>query len=226
MTQDLISVRGLTDGFDVPVRSFDGIFGEYNSKAAGNFGGSIVSLSFGEIDNVVAITPYNLPTVTIEIWLSNKHKSGWGYYGDSLAEQIPEDEDIKDCIGKRMSLVFCDGIDGRPAPKPIWQKTPSDEMLIKHPDKQIPTAVWIVTAVEGSTVSSGEIAGGVSAADWAEQNLIGKTRADFNKWAFSDPAVRKDAGLQRSITDKSFINSLLQLERVVEDENGVFQTPG
>ncbi|KKK59706.1 hypothetical protein LCGC14_3031730, partial [marine sediment metagenome] len=38
-----------------------------------------------------------------------------------------------------------------------------------------------------------------------------------------DPLVRKDTGLQRAITDKSFINDLIQLGKVKEDENGVFQ---
>lgn len=237
MTQDLISIRGLTDGFETPVRSFDGIFGEYGSKGAGNFGGSIVSVSFKEIDNVVAISPYNLVTVTLEMWLNNKHKSEWGYFGDSLAELILPDEDIKDCIERRMSLVFCDGKDDRPAPKPIWRKEPPADLLEKYPDKMIPTAVWIVTAVEGVGAGPTGLAEGVSAADWAEQNLTGSatgpgaskgpmTRADFNKWAFADPQVRKDTSLQRSITDKSFINSLLQLERVVEDGDGVFQLPG
>ena len=117
MTQDLISVRGLVDSdFDLPVRSFDGTFANYSSEAAGNFGGSIIRLNFGDVDNVIAVSPYNFPTVSLGLWLSNKKKSGWGYFGDSLAELLPPDEDIKDCIGRKMSLVFCDGQDGRPAP--------------------------------------------------------------------------------------------------------------
>ena len=59
--------------------------------------------------------------------------------------------------------------------------------------------------------------------EWAEANLIGKTKAAFNKWAFADPRIRKDAALQRSISDKSFITSLIQLGKVVEDGDGIFQ---
>ncbi|KKM75575.1 hypothetical protein LCGC14_1388800, partial [marine sediment metagenome] len=66
--------------------------------------------------------------------------------------------------------------------------------------------------------------GGTSAADHAAANLVGKNRGQFNKWAFADPLIRKDTALQRSITDKSFINSLLQLGKVFEDGDGVFQS--
>ena len=221
MTQDLISVRNLVDSdFDLPVKSFDGTYGGHESKAAGNFGGSITTLNYSDVDNIVSVMPYNFPTVAISIWDSNKKKSQWGYFGTSLVDYLGPDEDLKDCVGRRMSLVFCDGQGGRPEMKPIYRR---DADVEKFPDKMVPQAVWVVTAVEGSSAGpTGEAASGVSAAEWAEQNLIGKTRADFNKWAFADPQVRKDTQLQRSITDKSFINSLLQLGRVTEDGDGVF----
>ena len=218
---DLVSVRGLVDSdFDMPLRKFDGIFDGYETMPATGYSGTRVDLNFKDIDNVVAVSPYNFPTAVINLGLSNKNKSKWGYLANSLAALLPPDEDIKDCKGRRLSLVFCDGQDGRPEPKPIWSK---DADPAEFPDKMVPTPVWIVTEVEGGAVA-GEVSG-ETAAEWAEQNLIGKTRAEFNKWAFADPKIRKAIALQRSISDKSFINSLLQLGRVVEDENGVFQLP-
>lgn len=223
MTQeDLVSVRGLVDSdFDLPVREFDGTFDGYETAPATGYEGTRVNLNFKDIDNVIAVSPFNMPTVVINVGLSNKHKSKWGYFGDSLAALLPPEEDIKDCKGRTMHLVLADGQDSRPAPKPIWNR---DADPSEFPGKMVPTPVWIVTAVEGVTAADTS-SGAQSAADWAEENLLGKTRADFNKWAYADPKVRKDTALQRSITDKSFINSLVQLKRIEEDENGVFVIP-
>ena len=218
---DLVSVRGLVDSdFDNPVRECDAIFDSYETAPATGYDGTRVSLNFKDLDNVIAVAPYNLPTMVINVGLSNKHKSKWGYFGDSLAALLPSEEDIKDCKGRTMRLVFADGQEGRPSPKPIWNR---DADPAEFPDKMVPTPVWVVASVEGIAATSEIAASTVSAADWAEENLVGKTRANFNKWAYGDPKVRKDTALQRSITDKSFINSLMQLGRIHEDADGIFQ---
>ena len=215
---DLVSVRGLVDSdFESPLRKFDGVFEDFKKLPASGYEGWRVDLNFKEVDNVVAISPYNFPIVVLNFPLSNKNKTRWGYFSNSITALTPPNEDLKDWKGRRMTLVYCDGQDGRPAPKPIWNRDANPE---EFPGKIVPTPVWIVTEVEGGVVTSG---GGVSAAEWAEENLVGKTRAEFNKWAFADPKVRKDTAFQRNISDRSFINSLLQLSRIVEDENGVFQ---
>ncbi len=222
MTQDLVSLRGLVDSdFENPLREFNGSFEGYTTAPATGYAGTRVDLNFKDIDNVV-VAPgfvYNFPTAVINLGLSNKNKSRWGYLANSLAKLIPVDEDIKDCKGRTMKLVYCDGQEGRPAPVPIWSKEADPA---EYPDKMVPTPVWIVAEVEGVSAGS-TVESGVSAAEWAEENLVGKTRAAFNKWAFADPKIRKDTALQRSISDKSFINSLVQLGRVLEDEDGVFQ---
>jgi hypothetical protein len=223
MTDDLVSVRGLVDSdFDNPLREFTGTFDGYDTAPASGYSGTRVDLKFLDIEDVVTAPGfvYNLPTAVINLGLSNKNKSKWGYLGNSLAEFLLSDEDIKDCKGRRMRLRFCDGQDNRPAPKPIWNK---DADPTEYPDKMVPTPVWVVTELEGAAAPAAGESSGASAADHAEENLIGKTRAQFNKWAFADPKIRKDTALQRSITDKSFINSLIQLGRIAEDSDGVFQ---
>jgi len=220
--QDLVSVRGLVDSdFDMPLRRFTGTFDSYATAPAQGYAGTRVDLNYKDIDNVVSVSPYNFPTAVINLGLSNKNKSKWGYLANSLAKLLPASEDIKDCVGRVMTLVYCDGQDGRPAPELIWSR---DADPTEFPDKMVPTPVWKVVEVEGVT-AGGDGATGGSAAEWAEENLIGKTRAQFNKWAFADAKVRKDTALQRSISDKSFITALEQMEKVVEDADGTFQRP-
>ncbi len=223
--ENLVSVRGLVDSdFENPLREFSGTFGGYDTAPASGYVGTRADLKFKDLDDVVATSPYIFPTASINVGLSNKHKSRWGYLADSVAPLIPEDEDLKDQIDKRFHCVFCDGQGGRPAMKPIFQKTPAPELLEKYPDKQIPTAVWIVTEIAGVTAGLGKSRKKeLTATEIAEELLIGKTRVEFNKEAYAHPAIRKDVALQRSITDKSFINTLIQLGKITEDENGVFQ---
>ena len=53
----------------------------------------------------------------------------------------------------------------------------------------VPTPVWIVTGVDGATAGAA-VADTGNAAEWAEENLIGKTVGAFNKWALADSKVR------------------------------------
>ena len=251
--QDLVSVRGLVDSpFDVPYVEFDGVFAGYETEPAKGYDGTRINLNYGELDNVVCVPGqvYNLPTAVINLPLSNAKKSKFGYYGSSLADLEPPDEDLKDWKGQRHHVVLADGQDGRPEPKSIWSKDAEtnykrsivllaqikeaggdsdaiealkaelEGLGVIYPKGDVPTPVWVVTSVDGASSPSGE-----SIADYAEEHVIGLTRAEFNKWAYSDSKIRKDIAFQRSVTDKSFITSLIQLGRVEENEDGVFQKP-
>lgn len=207
MPDDIISVRGLVDSeFGTPLREFKGRLKEYYPEDS-QYGTQVI-LNFTDIEVVRSAEPYNFPIATLRIKLSNKKRSGWGIFGDSLAELLPPDQDIKDCVGKMMTLVMEEG-------HVYGQDRNTGEDLIGNP--------WKVIELEGALA-----AGGVAlptAANRALELLIGKTRAEFNKAAYADPIIRKDTALQRAITDKSFINAQVQLGAVVEDENGVFQKP-
>ncbi|KKL86855.1 hypothetical protein LCGC14_1940520, partial [marine sediment metagenome] len=184
MTEDLVSVRGLIDSeFDEIVRSFDGIFDGYETAKASGYEGTRIDLKFKDIDNVIAVSPYNFPTKVINMGLSNKNGSKWGIFSNSLTAFIPDDEDIKDCADRVMDLEFCDGEGGRLPPKPIWNRDAQTEwkravaldsaiaaekdadvlsnlqqeranMEEVYSNGEVPTPVWVVLSVEGVTAGS------------------------------------------------------------------------
>lgn len=221
MTEDLVSIRNLIEGGGTPLRSFEGVFDGYETAPADGYEGTRVLLNYMDIDNVVAISPYTFPTAVLNFGLSNKNKSKWGYFGNSLAAFLADGEDIKDCKGKKMSLVYCDGVDGRPTPKPIWNR---DANVEDFPDKMVPTPVWIVTGLDGATAGAA-VANAGNAAEWAEENLIGKNISDFNKWALVDSKIRAAPDVQKAIVDKSFVQGLLALDKVVKDDDDIFRRP-
>jgi len=207
MTQEsLVSVRGLKDSeFGTPLRDISGILDSYYPEER-KFG-TVVVLNLKELEVRHSVEPYNFPIAQIAIKLSNTKNSAWGVFGESLASFLADDEDIKNCVGKRIGMRMEEG-----------HKYGVD----KDTGKDMLGSPWKVYEVEGAP--SGAPGQPVeSAADRALSLLIGKTRADFNKAAYADPLIRKDVALQKAITDKSFINSQLQLGTVTEDENGVFQ---
>lgn len=209
MGENIVTVRGLVDSeFGTPLREFKGNLKEYypEERQYGDKGSTtVVILNFTDVEVIRSVEPYNFPIATISIKLSNKKRSGWGIFADSLAELLPPDADIKDCIGKMLTLKMEEGhVYGQ-------DRTTGDDM-VGNP--------WHVIEVEGGSAVGAPLP---NAKDRAKELLIGKTKADFNKAAYADPIIRKDTALQRAITDKSFINSLIQLGEVEEDENGVFK---
>ena len=62
-------------------------------------------------------------------------------------------------MGRTMTLVFRDGQEGRPEPKPIWNR---DADPGEFPDKMVSTPVWVVTEVEGVSAGDGEGGEGLS----------------------------------------------------------------
>lgn len=202
MTEDLVSVRGLVDSEfgGTPLRKFTGVLDSYYPEDR-TFGTQVI-LNFKDVEVLESVEPYNFPTATISIKLSNKKNSGWGVFSESVAALLPEDQDIKDCIGKRIGMEMEVGHE-------YGTDRQTGEPMLGNP--------WKVFELEG-VVAGAKV---TTATDRAKELLAGKTRAEFNKAAYADPIIRKDTALQRAITDKSFINSLIQLGEFTEDENGV-----
>ena len=204
-SQSPISVRGLRDSDfgGTPLREFDGRLADFYPEER-RFG-TFVVLNFTDVDVVESVEPYNFPIAQIAIKLSGKKNSSWGVFSQSLAPLLRDDEDIKDCKGRRMGMKMKMGYS-------YGKDRETNESLLGNP--------WTVVRLEGAVAGKT-----VSATDRAKDLLIGKTKAEFNKAAYADPIIRKDVALQRAITDKTFINTLLQLGQVAEDENGVFHLP-
>lgn len=217
MSENPISVRNLQDGFaGTPLRKFTGILDNYMSEPATGYDGTRVALNFREVSVLQSIEPYNFPIATLNLGYSNRKKSRWGYFGDSLATFLPDDQDIADCREKLFGMVYCDGEEGRPAPEPIWQK---EADKAQYPTGEVPTPVWKVYELDG-TVGSGPST--VTAEDRAKELLDGKALSQFNSSAYADDLIRKNPELQRAITDKSFIKLMLSTGEFVKDENDIY----
>jgi len=200
------SVRGLIDSeFQTPLRKFTGILDSFYREERQY--STVVVLNFKGLEVIRSTEPYILPIAQISIKESKKKKSSWGIFGESLAAFLAEEEDLKDCVGRRMGMEMEEG-------HIFGKDRDTKEDLIGNP--------WRVYYVAGAKAG---IAGVQPAVARARELLIGKTRAEFNKAAYADPLIKNDVALQRAITDRSFITSLLQIGQVIEDANGVFSLP-
>ena len=240
--EPLVSTRNLTSGGDIgPLRRFTGVIDSipteaqtFQQEGGKPRTGTKVSLQVKDIEVLEAVEPYHLPVYTIQLSLSNRKKSRWGVLSESInaildgqytSEQLdlssPEyikpqaREDIDSLISKRVGFVVADGDEGRPVPPMLY------DMREK---KDVPTPTWIVYEIEGyGTAESGQ----VSPTDRAKELLDGKTQAQFNKVALSDPLIRNDPELLQAIgapasSPKSFTAIQVAEGTFTKDKVGVF----
>lgn len=238
------SIRGLVDTDVGPLRKFTGVFdsmpdekktyGEGDKKRVS----TQISLNFKDIEVIEAIEPYHFPIFTVLLSESNRKKSKYGVFGQSLAvvldmqytpEQLDPSSpeyikpsarmDLKDCIGKRMGLVLADGEEGRPTPPDLF-----DGRANEGKGGDVPTPCWTVYMVEGIGVLGEQ---GNTPNDKAMELLDGKTLAAFNKLALADPTIRADGDLLAAISlpasaPNSFGNTMITSGQFTKDKTGVF----
>jgi hypothetical protein len=137
---------------------------------------------------------------------------------------MPDDEDLTSGgpanmgqKGKLMHFQLTDGQDGRPAGKPIYNKRMVGSE--KYPDGNVPSPVWVVVEIEGGKGASAPVA---NLRNHALELCVGKTKANYATALMSDVAVKNDPAFFKTITDKSFITTALQLKELV-DVNGTYQ---
>jgi len=201
-----------------------------------------VTLNNKDIEVIEAVEPYQFPIYTISMTLSNRKKSMWGILSEGppgqkevgfnnvadqqyTAEQLdpanpayvkPKDRmDIRQCIGKRIGYVMCDGEEGRPA-KPL--------LYDGRADKDVERPCWTIYSIEGIGVAGGQ---GMSPMDKAMELLDGKTLAEFNAAALADPQIRGDAALLQAISKPvsapdSFANTMVAAGKFTKDEQEVY----
>ena len=237
------STRGLIDTDIGPLRRFTGILDSY-SREEQTFGegemakkSQRLTFNFSDLEVLETMEPYHFPVFQIQMTESNRKKSRYGVFGESLNAIMdsqyspaqldpsnpefikPSDRmDLGDCISKRMGIVMGDGEDGRPEPPMLYDGR-------EKMDKSTPA--WMVYEVEGVGVASG----GVSAKDLAMALLNGKTLAEFNKEALANPIVRNDTALLQSISMPvtaagSFANALVKAGAFTKDDKGVYHKVG
>lgn len=221
MTDLKVSVRNLIDAdLSTPLRRFTGILDskptEDKSYGDASKGEKVrvttqVHLNFKDVEPIETVEPYAFPTFTATLGISNRKKSKYGIFGDSVAtildmqyskEQLtpgspsyikPIDRaDIDSCIGKRMGMVMADGVDGRPAAPKLFDGRANEG---KGGDVDTPT--WMCYSIEGIGVAGGS---GVSPNEQAYKLLDGRTSQQFKQAAVTDPIIRSDAGLLAMIS--------------------------
>lgn len=207
--KSLVSTRNLQDSGVGPLRKFYGDFEDYITEDARGYEGSRVLLRFASVEVIQATEPYAYPVAEINIGLSNKKKSKWGYLSESLVKFLKPEEDIKDCLKRRMGLVYTDGLDGRPPAKMLWNRKEAKDEL--SPGWE----VFDVLGARGSTTSS-------DALEHLKGLLDGKSLSEFNKIAFGDPVVKSSPDIQTALTNRTFINSLVQLGEFSKDTNDIY----
>jgi len=219
MSEEKLPMRGLTEGFEqTPLRKFYGTLDGTVKKHAENYDGVRVDLNFKDLEVIQSTSPYNFPITTINLGVSNKAKSRWGYFATSVAAVIDESEGLEEQYGKRFGMVYCDGQDGRPEPKPIWSRQAN---RAEFPTGEVPTAVWVAFEIDGVTADATK-----EEATPIEEKLItlldGKTLNEFNRASLADPEVKKDTAIQRAIMDKSFVKKLIADGIATKDENDIY----
>lgn len=216
-----VTVRNLIDSdLGTPLRKFTGILDskptedkQYGDASKGEKvrTTTYVHLNFKDVEPIDTTEPYNFPTATITLGLSNRTKSKYGIFGKSTADildmQYSKEQltpgspqyikpdaraDIDTCIGKRMGLVMADGIDGRPTPPKLFDGRANEG---KGGDVDTPT--WMCYQIEGIGVAGNA---GVSPNEQAYKLLDGRTSQQFKQTAVTDPVIRADAGLLAMIS--------------------------
>lgn len=206
-----------------------------------------VTVFLTDIEILELIEPYQLPTFTIMLSISNKRKSKWGFFSDGSPEEKaigfnniadqqyspeqlnPESPqfieprkrmDVKDAIGKRMGMVLADGEEGRPKSPMLW-----DGRVNAGEGADVPTMCWTVYMIEGIGVVGGQ---GATPYQLAVDLLDGKTLKEFNDAALANPVITGDGKMLQALSlpvtaPNSFTNALVTAGTFIKDEaTGIF----
>jgi len=191
------SIRGLSD-WGLPVTAFDGKLDSYATEKS-KWDAMMCNLNFVDIDNVESTEPYPYPIVQIPIKLSQKKNSAWGIFATSLDKLIPEGEDLKDQVGKRLKMA---------SRVHTYGKNDAGEDMAG--------VVWEVQEIVGT----GKVKG--NAIQQALKLLNGKTAAEFGQKVFTDPIVKSDPKVLQTIINKTFITAMEESGKVTKDKEGVY----
>ncbi len=248
LTQDQVlaqlRTRGFEEGFQrTPLRDFWGILTSIGGDMRdGDRGPYLVILyNYGEVEVIETIEPYTSPIAQVEITASSKARSAMGYWGASLDRVInagvpPEvlQEQVKNqdsLVGKKLHLKLTPGhmvprkqgdqweniaidcwelleVAGEGAPAPTVAPTPAPAANTGARVEAAPAPV--PTPTPAAPV--------VSAAQQALKLLHGKNDQQWHQSVFVDPVVKADAGIVKSIIDKTFLPPMIEMGVVTKDD--------
>lgn len=220
------SIRGLVEtgqwsGY--PLTKFYGVLESHLPEDVlfGTRAVKMVNLNFVDVEVLESVEVYPFPIATIPIKLSNQVNSGWGIYSVSLGKCIPDDEDLKDQVGKKIGMAYTPGHDyGFKDDSWVPMVDDAGNVLNEEERPNVIRSAWEVFEVEGSVAG----AAAMSPEDKLKETLDGKNRADFNKAAMIDPLVKSQGQtfIKEHIISKAFVTKMIEGGEFTEDENGVF----
>jgi len=216
-----VTIRGLQESGQrsgYPLVKFSGILDRCYDKED-KWSVTQNHLEFTDVEVEEAVEPYPFLVAEILIKDSNLRNSAWGVFSESLAEYLTDDEDIKDAVGKVITMGYTPGHNYGFKDK-NWQVTVDDDgnPINENERPNVIKDAWEVLGVDGVSAATGTVE------DVLAGLLDGKTRVEFNRAAMTDPTVKaQGAGyIKAQITSKTFITDALKSGQFEEDADGIF----
>jgi hypothetical protein len=216
-----VTIRGLQESGQrsgYPLVKFTGVLDSFYDEED-NFSNTQIHLQFTDLDVEEAAEPYPFPIAELTIKYSNYKNSGWGIFSQSLAKCIADDEDLADIVGRPLTLGYTPGHD-LGFKDNNWQPEVDDNgnAINESERPNVVIDAWEVLGVDGVSAATGTVE------DVLAGLLDGKTRAEFNRAAMTDPTVKAQgaAFIKKQITSKAFITEALNSGAFEEDGDGVF----
>jgi len=208
MSEELVSIRGLIEGFQrIPVREFIGKLESFPTELVTRFtpAKTYVNLNYSDIEVIETIEPYPFPIVQISIPLNKRRVSSWTLIADSIAKFIPENQDITNTVGMMYHMKI----------------TPGHMMWNRDEGKATPREAWEVIGIAGESMDAGVP---VDATARALELLNDKVEEEWNQLVFQDPVVKADSKLIDTILHRQFLPEMKAAGRATNDTNGVWHT--
>jgi hypothetical protein len=202
--RDLINKKPVEGGFNSPLREFKGKLLSWEPNEDKKFNRTRVQLDFVELEVIESTEPYTLPTTQILIPHSERNKSKWGYFYNSLLEAMGEGSNLDMAVGMRLHVKVTGG-------HKIWDKDTNGEK--EH-------ELFTVVGIEGMTPAAGVAQ--KSASIIAIELLDGKTEQEFNQAALRDNAIKSDPALIAQIVGRQFVQAMVTAGAFTKDADGRF----
>lgn len=205
--KNMLSFRGLQEGFEHPLIEFIGTLQDYNPQPPNEQGRVPVLFNFTDVEVIRSREPYPHPIAQLRILLSDKKRSGWGILGQSV-QAIDESLDIPDLVNKRLHMEHTPG----------HHFGKSREANAEGIKEDIIRDCWELKAIVGG---SGSSTVKVDAMTRVLELLDGKNAQQFNQAAFADAIIKTDSSIQGGILDNTLLAGLIASGQITKDDNGI-----